>query len=65
MANKILATTSGWLIPVEVLRETPLAHIVKARDERKEWRVEKASTTRKLFDNCDQAMAWQGVDIDG
>lgn len=65
MVNKILATRSGWLILVEVLRETAKAYIVKARDEKNERRVEKTSTTQKLFDDCDQAMAWQGVSIDG
>ena len=64
MSGKILATKSGWLIAVEVLRETRKAFVVRERDSGRERRVEKDSSHQALFDDCDQAMAWQGVPSD-
>ena len=54
----ILATKSGWLIGVELLRKTPKAYIVKAWDEKKERRVPKDSKSEKLFDCTDRAQEW-------
>lgn len=55
----ILATKSGWLIAAKLIRETPKAFIVQAVDEKEPRRVEKSDKSRGIFENCDQAMAWQ------
>ncbi len=54
----ILATKSGWLISCELVRETPKAAYVKARDENKERRIPKNSETSKLFDCVKKAEKW-------
>lgn len=59
----ILATKSGWLIAVQLVRETPKAHIVKATDEWKERRIPKDDPNQKLFDSVDDAMRWQGEEF--
>lgn len=59
----ILATKSGWLIAVSLVRETPKAFIVKARDERRGRRVPKGDQRQKLFSNTTEAMAWQAEDL--
>lgn len=58
----ILATKSGWLIAVRVLRETQSAFVVKAIDEKRQRRISKADDNQRLFENTDQALAWQGID---
>lgn len=54
----ILATKTGWLISVDLVRETDKAFIVKARDEKKERRVSKDDERQKLFHNVAQAEIW-------
>lgn len=58
----ILATQSGWLIAVKLIRETPNAWIVKARDEKWERRVSKNDDRQCVFNNTDEAIAWQEGD---
>lgn len=60
----ILATKSGWLIAVDVVRETRKATIVKARDEKRERRIPKDSEQQKLFSGVDEAMTWQGASLE-
>jgi hypothetical protein len=56
---KILATTSGWLIATSIVRETPKAFILVHADEpKREVRLSKADSSRKLFDNTSDAMDW-------
>jgi hypothetical protein len=54
----ILATKSGWLIGVEIVRQTPTAFIVRAWDEKRERRVQKDSEEKKLFDCTKKATIW-------
>lgn len=60
----ILATRTGWLIAVQLIRETPKAHIVKALDEKRERRVPKSDERQKLFGNVEDAMRWQGISFE-
>ena len=54
----ILATKSGWLISCTLVRESPKALYVIARDENKVRRIPKASETHKLFDCVKRAEKW-------
>jgi len=54
----ILATKTGWVICVELIRETPKAYVVNVTDEKRERRVPKESNAEKLFDCTDDAIAW-------
>lgn len=56
--RKILANKSGWLIGVDVINETPEAHVVKAWDEKNERTVLRNSNTERLFDCTDDAEKW-------
>ncbi|MNR39599.1 hypothetical protein D3C85_1578210 [compost metagenome] len=58
----ILASMSGMLIAVTLVRETPKAFIVKPRDAVNEIRVAKDNDKRKLFDTVSEAYAWLGVE---
>lgn len=60
----ILATQTGWLIAVDLIRETPKAQIVKASDEKRERRVSRTDPKQKLFDSVDDALRWQGISYD-
>lgn len=56
--RKILATKAGWLIGVEVLKETPKLYIVKEWHENREHRIFKNTTDKGLFDSANEAIAW-------
>jgi hypothetical protein len=56
--RRILATKSGWLIAVQILRETPKAFIVKEVGQKGEKRVSKDSKNSKLFAGVDEAVEW-------
>lgn len=51
----ILATKTGWMIGVNLLRETRASYYVKAWYEPKEIRVRKSDTTRKLCQDVPEA----------
>lgn len=59
----ILATRSGMMIACKLVRETPKAWIVNYNDKAypDNVRVDKNSSTRKLFDSLDEALEF----IDG
>lgn len=61
--GKILATKQGWLIGVDVIRETPKATIVKAWDEKRERLVPNDDQNQKLFDCTDAAQKWIGTGV--
>lgn len=56
--RKILAKKTGWLIGVDVIKETPKAHVVKAWDEKRERIVPKDAVNEKLFDSTGEAQKW-------
>lgn len=62
----ILATQSGMLTAVKIIRETPKGFIYndlsKNGPERtKERRIGKDEEGRKLFNSTDEALDWMGV----
>lgn len=55
----ILATDTGWLIAVHVIRETATAHLVEYVDDpSKQRRIAKNDPRKKLFDTTDAALTW-------
>ena len=54
---KIYATLSGWLIPVEITKETEKFYYTKDL-EGIESKISKNENSRKLFDNVWEAQDW-------
>jgi hypothetical protein len=55
----ILATKSGWLISVKVIRETPKGYVIRDCEKgARERRISKSDLSRKLFESTDEALEW-------
>lgn len=54
---KIYATISGWLVPVEIIKETRAMYYLKDK-ENKEFKLSKKDKDRALFDDVWQAQDW-------
>lgn len=62
----ILATQSGNMTAVKVVRETPKGFIyndlsMSGWAQTKERRISKSDQTRKLFSSTDEALDWMGI----
>jgi hypothetical protein len=56
----ILATKSGWLIIVELIKKTAKTATVRAVDDLKVRRISNSSKEEKLFDSVAEAVDWIG-----
>lgn len=54
----ILATKSGWLIAGEVVKETKRTYTFQPVDSKRPSVIPKNSTSRKLFEDVNEAMKW-------